>query len=255
MRFLPLLLATLFGAGGGIAATLLLAPPAPPPSGSGSGTRIVDELVVQRIRIAEPDGSTVMVIGNSSSLPASDDVDGAGPVREGIPGIIFFNPLGEEIGGLIYPARESEGGRFDGGVQLSMDQIDQTGQAIALRHWRNGEFVRSMLEIVDYPTGIHSSEMNADPEMKAIIERIRGADSDAERERLYKEVYLRRAGEKGYLAQRIFLGSEGAEDRSAKLVIKDSRSQPRIRLVVDENDVPRIELLDAEGAVVRSVEP
>jgi hypothetical protein len=37
------------------------------------------------------------------------------------------------------------------------------------------------------------------------------------------------------------------------LEIKDSRSRPRIRLIVDEDDRPRVEILDEKGEVVSSM--
>jgi len=50
-------------------------------------------------------------------------------------------------------------------------------------------------------------------------------------------------------------GCGGAERREAKLVIKDSRSRPRIRLLVDETDQPRIEMLNAAGDMVHAIAP
>jgi hypothetical protein len=42
------------------------------------------------------------------------------------------------------------------------------------------------------------------------------------------------------------------ENRSAEVVLKDTRGRPRIRIYVDEKDEPRIEVLDANGAVLHS---
>jgi hypothetical protein len=50
-------------------------------------------------------------------------------------------------------------------------------------------------------------------------------------------------------SQRIFLGSQ---DRNAALRISDTEGRPRIRLWVDSADVPRFEILDANGQVVQS---
>ena len=124
---------------------------------------VLDELNVRRLNIVEDNGNYALVIANSNNLPASNvNGGGNGAVRSGIPGMIFYNNLGDEIGGIIYPARDLESG-YDGGVQLSMDQIKQTGQAIALRHWRSGDYVRSVLEITDYATDSLASEADDDP--------------------------------------------------------------------------------------------
>lgn len=218
----------------------------------------LDVLNVKRINIVEDNGNYALVLGNSQSLPTSNVNNGTPGIREGIPGIIFYNNFGDEIGGLIYPASDRDWG-YDGGVQLSMDQIKQSGQAIALRHWRNGDFVRSNLEITDYPTDQLVLEMHSDPEVQALQKKLREAAPE-DQSRIAAQEYLPLLGEKGYFANRIFLGSEGrflAKDhgnkRTAKLELKDSRSRPRIRLSVDGNDVPRIEILDETGKAVRTL--
>lgn len=212
----------------------------------------LDELNVKRINVVEEDGRYALVIANSRNLPGSL-IDGREqPPRTWIPGIVFYNNLGDEIGGLIYPARELGDG-YEGGVQLSMDQIKQTGQAIALRHWRSGEYVRSVLEITDYATDKFAGDADKDPEVVAVLERLQAAEDDEEEERIWSREYLPLLGEKGYLAHRVFLGSEGAEQRRALLEIKDSRSRPRIRLMVDENDRPSVQILDEDGVVTSSL--
>jgi hypothetical protein len=82
-----------------------------------------------------------------------------------------------------------------------------------------------------------------------VLKRLNDAQ-EADQERIFRQEYLPLLGEKGYLAHRVFLGSEGAEKRRAVLELKDSRSRPRIRLLVDEDDQPRIEILDEKGTVV-----
>lgn len=213
--------------------------------------KVLDEITVKRVNIVEDNGRLALVMANSRNLPGGIRDGKQSGQRTGIPGIIFYNNLGDEIGGLIYPARTLESG-YDGGVQLSMDQIKQTGQAVALRHWRNGDYVRSMLEITDYSTEKFAGDSNGDPEIAAVLKKL-GEAAEADQERIFKEEYLPLLGEKGYLAHRIFLGSEGADRRRAMLELKDSRSRPRIRIVVDEDDNPRIEILDGSGRVVNGL--
>ncbi len=96
------------------------------------GVLTVDRLNVKRIDVREENGAYAMVIANSQNLPGPDPDDAQDKSRRGIPGILFYDPLGEEIGGLIFPARQKDGS-LAGGVQLSMDQLrQQGGQAIAL---------------------------------------------------------------------------------------------------------------------------
>lgn len=212
---------------------------------------VLDEINVKRINIVEDNGRFALVMANSQNLPGGIRDGKQSGQRTGVPGIIFYNNLGDEIGGLIYPARTMEEG-YDGGVQLSMDQIKQTGQAVALRHWRSGDYVRSLLEITDYSTEKFAGDATGDPDLEAVLKTLNEAN-EADQERIFREEYLPLLGEKGYLAHRVFLGSEGAAKRRAMLEIKDSRSRPRIRLIVDEDDKPRIEILDEKGEVVSSM--
>jgi hypothetical protein len=216
--------------------------------GRNAPTSVLDEISVKRVNIVEEDGRLALVMANSRNLPGGVRDGKQSGMRTGVPGLIFYNNLGDEIGGLIYPARSLETG-YDGGVQLSMDQIKQTGQAVALRHWRSGDYVRSMLEITDYSTEKFAGDANEDPEIAAVLKRLQAAGEE-EQERIFRQEYLPLVGEKGYFAHRVFLGSEGAARRRALLELKDSRSRPRIRLVVDEDDRPRIDILDEEGRVV-----
>ena len=64
--------------------------------------------------------------------------------------------------------------------------------------------------------------------------------SDEEKEAAYKALY------KGN-APRAFMGKTQNGDVSMKLM--DSKGKDRIRMVIDENDEPRMEFLDAHGEV------
>lgn len=245
MRILKAAVVPILALAGGFIGGLLsghLVPGRPPV------TKVLDEINVKRVNVVEENGRLALVMANSQNLPGPVRDGKQGGMRSGIPGLIFYNGLGDEIGGLIYPARSLESG-YEGGVQLSMDQIKQTGQAVALRHWRSGDYVRSMLEITDYSTEKFAGDANEDPEIGAVLKRLQEA-SEADQERIFQKEYLPLLGEKGFLAHRVFLGSEGAARRRAVLELKDSRSRPRIRLVVDEDDKPRIDILDEEGRVI-----
>jgi hypothetical protein len=54
--------------------------------------------------------------------------------------------------------------------------------------------------------------------------------------------------------QRVLLGCSNAGDGSL-LFLYDSKERPRIKLHVDGEDVPRIQVLDADGNVVAQLPP
>lgn len=211
-----------------------------------------DAIDVKRINVVEDDGSYALVLANSQNLPGviRNGEERSPDQRKNVGGILYYNAKGDEVGGLI-TNRSGRENRVDGGVQLSMDQLNDQGQTIALMHWINGDFVRSALRVWDLPTDKPYSTMNENARAKEARDRLAAAESEEEAIRLNRE-YQRVLGEEGLWAERIYLGSEGEGARQAMLEIKDSQSQPRIRLIVDEQDRPRIEMLDENGAVVRS---
>jgi hypothetical protein len=60
--------------------------------------------------------------------------------------------------------------------------------------------------------------------------------------------------EPGDAPQRVLLGTSNAGD-GAVLALYDSQGRPRILLQVDGQDVPRIQILDADGGVVSQLPP
>ena len=98
-----------------------------------------------------------------------------------------------------------------------------------------------------------ASDADSDPDVAAVLERFDAATTSEEQDRIWFHDYLPMLGEKGYLAHRVYLGSEGAQQRRALLEIKDSKSRPRIRLMVDEADRPSVQILDESGEVVSAL--
>lgn len=207
------------------------------------------ELTVERLNVVNEDGTYALVLGNASSLPGVIRDGHESGSREGIPGILFYDNRGDEVGGLIYPHRTLENGDTSAGVSLSMDQPPHDGQTVNLIHWRNGDFVRSGLRITDFPTDISAEEIEQSAAFREGLAAVRDAEGEAAKEAAYRD-FLEVMGKNRFRSERIYLGTEGTKTRSAMLEIRDSRSRPRIRFVVDENDEARIEMLDESGEVV-----
>ena len=220
-------------------------------SSTDAGGPAHEEINVQRINVLDEGGNLAVVIAAPPHLPGViRDGEQAG-MRDNLPGMLFYNNQGDEVGGMLFPTTVGEDGRIDGGVSLTFDQIPHS-QTVQLIQWQNDDFVRSALRIQEFPTDIDPEEIRGAPEAQEALGALREAETEEEAARLYRD-YLRVMGEHRYFAERVYLGSEGREDRIAMLELKDSRSRPRIRLIVDENDEPRIEMLDAAGEVTWSM--
>lgn len=207
------------------------------------------EMTVERLNILNEDGTYALVLSNASRMPGVIRGGEEHGDREGIPGILFYDNRGDEVGGLVHPHRTLANGGTDAGVSFSMDQPPHDGQTINLLHWRNGDFVRSALRITDFPTDISAEEIVESSVYRDALETVRDAEGEGAKEAAYRE-FLEVMGEHRFRSERIYLGTEGTRSRSAMLEIRDSRSRPRIRLVVDENDHARIEMLDENGEAV-----
>lgn len=111
--------------------------------------------------------------------------------------------------------------------------------------------MRSGLRVTDFATDRTPDQANQNEAVRAALAALQAAP-EGEQEALYYR-YLAVLGEQGFQAERIYIGSEGARQRVATIELKDSRSRPRIRLSVDENDQPRIQVLNERGEVVREL--
>lgn len=86
--------------------------------------RTFDEITVQRINVAEPDGTLRMVISDKARLPGVI-VKGRELPKVDRPqaGMLFYNDEGSENGGLVFGGRKNEKGEVvDAGGSLSFDK-------------------------------------------------------------------------------------------------------------------------------------
>ena len=81
------------------------------------------EIDVERINIVGSDGKRQLVIANRQRLPkAVSDGKEIGEDRA-MPGLIFYNEVGDECGGLIWNGKLDPKGRPEAGMHFSMDRF------------------------------------------------------------------------------------------------------------------------------------
>jgi hypothetical protein len=199
-----------------------------------------DEIDVGRINIVEPNGTLRLAISNKAHFP-DPIMDGKSyPLRSGAKpaGMIFFNDLGDEQGGLIWNGKEV-GGKVDAGASLTMDQWRQD-QTVQLSYEQEGGDRWAGLRVIDRP----------DKPMTPMLDRAMVAmklPAGPRRDSALAAVrqYADSAGL--HAASRILIG-QGTE-RTASVVLNDRNGKPRIRMSVDSAGTPKLEFLDATGAV------
>lgn len=200
----------------------------------------IDVLDVERINVRHSDGKLALAIAGQGMLP--------GPAMDGrsfpqhfsggrvqASGIIFFNERGDEVGGLTFNGDLNEDG-YSARGGITFDQFRQD-QVISLQYSDNGSRRSAGVTVWDRSTEIPLSEVVTLIEAR---EKAKGAALDS----INKEI--EGLADKGLAATRVFLGSQ---NRTAQLLLRDTRGRPRIRLYVDSMNVAGMEFLDSAGVV------
>ena len=196
-------------------------------------------LDVERINVITKDGRHAVVIANAERLPGNI-VGGKehpyGGRRAG--GVLFYNRDGDEAGGLLFDndATDTLVSAFG---QLSLDRYG-SDQVAALRYLESPDGWESGLQISHFAKGAlfewHASRDS--------LLRLPPTQRDSAIRRL-RERFFR---EGKFEVKRVFVGQAG---RDAILRMNDTRGRPRILMVVDSLDVPRIQILDDKGKVIQ----
>lgn len=197
-----------------------------------------DEITVERINVVEKDGTLRMVIANRERSPSP--MEYGKPFGRGAgerPGIIFFNEEGTESGGLIFSGSTKDGKASSTG-SLTFDQYNMD-QALALQFVQTNGERRAGLAVTDYPLGLTTSEW---------LQRrdaIRAMPAGAEKQKAIAEF------QKLLPMERLYVGrtTEGA----ATLSLADSAGRKRLRMLVQADGAARIEFLDEQGKVKRTL--
>jgi len=194
------------------------------------------EITVERINVVDANGTLRLVIANKDRMhPGVIDgvtIDRPRPVA----GLIFFNDLGDEVGGLVTRAANT-GGKGEASASLTFDQLHQD-QTIGLSYGETDGKRHAALQIWDRP----------DAHLGDLITRLNAANAIADPARRQAAVAAARQSAPGGHT-RVFVGKE--DDRSASMALSDADGQPRLKLTVDAGGNPRIEFLDGKGTVVQ----
>ncbi|MBV8328222.1 hypothetical protein [Chryseobacterium sp.] len=194
------------------------------------------EIDVERINIVEKDGTLKMVISNKERQhPGMLNHKEMSP-RQREAGLIFFNSLGDECGGLVYDGNEKESG-----MVYSIDQR-HTDQIMQLQYFEeNGKDKNRVygLKLWDRPDNFP---------LEAVIkfeDSLKKLNDPAASKRAYAK--LRAEGK--LTNERFFAGKTSNGD--VGVFIRDTKGKVRLKLYVDKNNQTHIENLDENGNVVK----
>jgi hypothetical protein len=202
-----------------------------------SGRQTFAEIDVQRINIVEADGTLRMVISNQErqhpGIVNGKVIERSSPRP---PGMIFFNHLGDEMGGLIFGAN-GELGHFG---TLTWDKV-RNDQTIGFRHLEGDDGA--------YSTGL---EMWQQPNIPSDVMMARYDSADAVSDPDARARAIRELLEQGQLTTRRLFFGKGRND-AMLLDMRDVQGRTRIRMSVAPDGTPSLEFLDESGSVVHAV--
>ena len=200
--------------------------------------RNLGEITAERINIVDADGTLRLVISNKDRMHPG--VIGGKVLQRPRPyaGFIFFNDQGDEAGGLTLAGREQPGRRVaDAG--LMFDQLGQD-QTIGFDYSEENGRRAAAFKVWDRP----------DAPLAEVVEQLNAANAiqnPAEREAAVAKV--RATAPRA--AQRVLVGK--TRDRVASVVLSDAQGRGRLAMKVDADGHARIEFLDEQGKVVRTL--
>ncbi len=198
--------------------------------GPGSRRQRFDELDVERLNVVEKDGRLKLVLSNQERQPAPRAAGQDLPRDAKSPAILFYNDEGDECGGLVFSGRKVDG-KVQASQSLTFDQYQQD-QTLQLVYSEEDATRLVGLRVKDRPAiplPEHARRLAAwqqlpeGPAKAAALNPLRAPD-------------------------RVFVGKSNG---NAAVFLFDTKGQPRIKLLVDANNVARLDFLDAAGNVVQ----
>nr|WP_314541454.1 hypothetical protein [uncultured Massilia sp.] len=212
---------------------------------SASRTANFDEITVGRINIVEPDGTKRIILSNKAYFPGDfqQGKEGARPNRRDVAGMLFINEEGTENGGLIQKGSIGADGKVASGLSLTFDRFRQD-QALQLINSDGAAYQMTGLSINDVP----AFSVTSIDDVKRFGEEARKLP-EAQR-----EAYWKKLSDAGRTTEnRIWLGNTG--DKGAILKLKDAHGRTRLQLLVAADGKAKIEMLDEQGKVSKSMSP
>lgn len=204
------------------------------------------EISVERINVLESDGRLRLVISNQSRSP--ELLEHGKPYNPPVPGgnrpgLIFYNDEGTENGGLVFRGGQDEKGNFTATGHLSFDQYNQNQVLYLSYQDDNG----------DQNTGLHIDDWQKTPafwDWRVDYKKAQQLPDGPAKEALMQQILEPRPGQKAF-AQRVFVGKN--ESKTALVSLSDRMGKPRLQLLVDSNGVAKLNFLDQQGNVTRSL--
>ena len=198
-----------------------------------------DEITVQRLNVVDANGTLRLVLSNKDRMhPGVLDGKTINRPRP-VAGLLFFNDVGDEVGGLTFTGQEVNGqGRANGGLMFDQWKQDQT---VGIQYNEDAGQRSAGLQVWDRSDTQRLSEL---------IEKLNAANAISDPAARSAAVQAARATAAPG-PQRLFAGK--SRDRAASVILSDAAGKPRLTLKVQADGTAGIEFLDASGKVTHKL--
>ncbi len=192
------------------------------------------EITVERINVVDANGTLRLVISNKDRMhPGVIDghtINRARPVA----GLLFFNDMGDEVGGLVTQAMAKDG-RLYADSGLTFDQLKQD-QVIGVGYTEGNGARSASLKVWDRP----------DASLGILIDKANAVEAITDQAKRSAAMNELKSIPRGKL--RMTAGRD--DDRSVGVTLNDPEGRTRARLKVDAAGAPSLEFLDENGKVI-----
>ena len=192
------------------------------------GTVNLQELSVQRMNVLEPDGSLRLVVSNAAKMPAPI-VNGKviASDRGAQAGLIFYNEVGDESGGLAWNGKLDAKGLPQSGGHFSFDRFGGD-QQLTLGHYEEKGMMHNGLRVLDSP----------------VLEGYKGLKPSSSKPAKENQ---------DAAVERLFIGK--TVGKSSALILNDAQGNARVMLYVTPEGKAYFDFLNDKGEVIKSLAP
>jgi hypothetical protein len=203
-----------------------------------------DRIRARRIDLVEPNGTVRLILSDRADYPGSfyHGKEIARPDRNDSAGLLFINDEGTEDGGLIFGGKLQDGKPMSFS-HLSFDQYDQD-QTLTLESFLMDGRPYSGISLNDVP------DFALTPAVMNEVERVKAMPHGPARAAAWAALQMKYHN---FGAQRASLARD--PDGGVGLILRDGQGHPRLRLTVAPNGTPSFDMLDAQGRIIRHVDP
>lgn len=202
-----------------------------------------DQLTVHRINIVEPDGTTRMVLSDHAEFPGAYYRGKEYPrMDRDATGMLFNNEEGTENGGLIFGGEKDKDGTTHSWGHLSFDEYERD-QTMAMESSNDGSS-----RTVYYAVNDDDRPYSLTPEYSAEWQKVKAMSAGPERiaaGKVFRTKYPGGVVNRGYFGR--------GRDKSVSLKLKDQQGHDRLIVSVAPDGTPKIDFLDEQGKIVRSI--